>query len=82
MDESLKNQVINSVKYTYLKELKNKHTGFLGVMFRNLLKHLINRYGKIVAVDLKSNNQWMNEPIESYQPIEKYFEWTENCIQY
>ena len=57
MDESLKNQVINSVKYTYLKELKNKHTGFLGVMFRNLLKHLINRYGKIVAVDLKSNNQ-------------------------
>ena len=55
--EALKNQFIYTVKYTYLKELNNKYTGFLRVIFFNILEHLIDRYSKIVTMDLKANNQ-------------------------
>ena len=41
MDKAIKNQVIYSVSDTYLKELNNKYTGFLGVMRNYLLEHLI-----------------------------------------
>ena len=40
MDETLKSQVIDTVKDTYLKGLKNKYTGILGVTFHDFLKHL------------------------------------------
>ena len=37
MDEALNNQVIDAVKEIYLKESKNKYTGFLRVTFQDLL---------------------------------------------
>ena len=42
MDEVLKNQVNDTIKYMCLKELNNKYTGFLGVTCRNLLENLLN----------------------------------------
>ena len=56
MDEAFKNKVIETAKDTYIKELKNKYTLFLGVTCRDLLDHLTNRYGKITTMDLKVNN--------------------------
>ena len=60
MGEALKNQVINTIKYTYTKELKNKYTVFLGITRRDLIKHLIYRYGKMKTVDLDMKNLQMN----------------------
>ena len=60
MDEALKNHVTNYVEYNYLNELKNKHTGLLRFMYRNLLNHLHNPYGKTTSADLKTNNQRIN----------------------
>ena len=82
MYESLKNQVINAVEDTYFRVSKNKYTGFLRVTFRDLLKHMINWYGKIMTTDLKYNNQRMNEPIDSSLPIDKYFNQIDDCIQF
>ena len=62
--ETLKNQVIDAVEETYLKELKKSYTRFVGVICHDLLKHLLNQYRKIMTADLKSNNQQMNNPIE------------------
>ena len=41
MHEALKNQVIDTIEYMYLKELKNKYTGFLGVLCHDLFDHLL-----------------------------------------
>ena len=49
MDKDLNNQVIDTAKDTYLKELKNKYTGFLGVTCRDRLKNILNRYSKITT---------------------------------
>ena len=73
MDESLNNQVIDTAKDTYLKELENKYTGFLGFTCRDIIEHLIDQYGRITTAYLEYNNQQMNDLINSYFPIDKYF---------
>ena len=82
MDESLKNQVIDTVEYTYLMEFKNMNTGFLRVTFRDHLKHLLNRYRNITTADLEDNNQQMNKPIDSSLSIDKYFYIMDEYIQF
>ena len=57
MDEALKNQDINSIKNIYLKEFKNRYTGFLGVTCHDFPEHLINQYIKITTADLESKSQ-------------------------
>ena len=74
MYEALKNQSIDTAKYTYLKELKNKYTNILEVTCCNLLNRVLDRYGKIAPAYIEDNNQRMNEPIDSSLRIEKYFE--------
>ena len=56
MDDALNNQVMDTIKYTYLQELNNKCTGLIWVMCCNLLEHIINLHGKIIASYLKANN--------------------------
>jgi hypothetical protein len=82
MDDDLKGQVIDTVEDPHLCEMKNKCTGYLGVTTRNLLDHLLDRYGKISSVDLKNNNTRMNEPIDSSQPIVIYFKRIDDGLQY
>ena len=82
MDESLKNQVIDTLEDMYLKELKNKYTVFLVVTLCDLLKHIFDRYGNIATSDLESNNKWINKPVYSSLPINKYFNQINDCVQF
>lgn len=56
MDEALKNQVINTMEYTYIKEIKNNYTMLLGVIVCDFLKNLIDRYGKNMEAGFEVNN--------------------------
>ena len=49
MNEALKNQVIENVKYVYLKKLKNNYNGFFGVTWRDILEHILDQYGNIMT---------------------------------
>ena len=80
MDKALKNKVFNAFEDTYLKELKNKYTRFLGVTCRDLLDYLLDRYGKITTADLKDNNIQINETIELFLLIENIFECINKCF--
>jgi hypothetical protein len=74
MDDALKGQVIDTVHDTYLCEMRNKYTGYLGITTRDLLDHdMLDRYGKITPTDLKTNDQRMHEPIDSTQTIDMFF---------
>ena len=53
MEDSLKFIIINAVNKVYIGELRNKYTGYLGITARDLLDHLLNRYGKITPPDVK-----------------------------
>jgi hypothetical protein len=73
MDDALKSQVIDTINDTYLCELRNKYTGYMGVSTRDLIDHLLDCYGKITPADIKECNSRMNNPINSTQPIDIYF---------
>ena len=81
MDEDIKNQSIYTVEDTYIKELKNKYTRFLIVTCRYLPENLLDQYVNITIMDLKYNNQWMNELIDTSLTIDKWFERINDCIQ-
>ena len=82
MDDALKGQIIDTIDDAYLCEMRNKYTGYLGITTRNLLDHLIDRYGKITPADLETNKKRMNEPIDTTQTIDIFFKRIDDCIQY
>ena len=41
MDDALKGQIIDTIEDTYLCEVRNKYTGYLGITTRDILDHLI-----------------------------------------
>jgi uncharacterized protein (DUF433 family) len=82
MDAALKAQVIDTIQDTYIGELRNKYTGYLGVTTRDLLDHLLDRYGKITPADIVACKKEMTAPIDSTQPIDLDFKRIDDCIQY
>ena len=82
MDDALKTQLIDAVDEPYISELRNKYTGFMGITTRDMVDHLLDRYGKITPADLKDNERRMNEPLDGSQPIDIFFKRIDNAVQY
>ena len=53
----LNQEVIDAVEETYLYEKKQRYMGFQGVPAKSLMYHVMERYGKIRASDLKACRQ-------------------------
>ena len=82
MQELLKAQIQEAVDDVYTRQLKNKYTGYLGVTIRDLIDHLLDRYGKITAADIASNNKQFLEGMDMDQPIDVYFTKIDDSVQY
>ena len=80
MDTALQQLLTEAVEDLYLSEKCNRFTGYLGVTTRDLLDHLLERYGNITAADLQANKDLMDEPIDVTIPIDAYFKRIEDCI--
>ena len=65
-----------------LEEKRNKFTGYLSVTAKEMLEHLLKRYGKISLVDLENNKAKLQEPINPDFPIDVYFKRIDDCLQY
>ena len=53
-----------AVENTYLSAKNQQYIGFHGISAKNLVDHLMERYGKIWASDLEAYIQDIAEPIE------------------
>ena len=73
MDLALKALIIEAVDLVYLKEKRDRYTGFLTVTARDLMNHLLQQYGKIMASDLMNNKCKMDKPLDPSAPIDMYF---------
>ena len=69
MEDALKSIIVDAVDEVYIGGLRNKYTGYLGITARDLLDHLLDRYGKITPADVEECKKQMNEPIDATQPI-------------
>ena len=65
-----------------LDEKRNEFTGYLSVTTKEMLEHLLKRYGKISPVDLEKNKAKLQEPIDPYLPIDVYFKSVDDYLQY
>ena len=82
VDIALKKQLIEAVDDVYLAEKKDRYTGFLHQTTRDLLDHLMQRYGKITPLAIKNNKTKMEEPLDTSQPIDVYFQRIDDCLQF
>lgn len=82
MHAALKSLIIESVDAIYVSAVRNKYTAYLSVSVRQIIDHLLNRYGKITARDLHSNTLHLQEPIETSLPLDHYFKRIEDCVEY
>jgi hypothetical protein len=56
MDNALKSQIINTITETYICEIQNKDTGYLGVTIRDILDHLLDQYEKKTPANMRHVN--------------------------
>jgi hypothetical protein len=82
MNDALKAQIIDAVADTYLGELRNRYTGYMGVTPRDLIGHLLERYGRIMASDIANCRTKMEAPMDPTQPIDVYFQTIDDCVQF
>ena len=81
VDHALKKQIIEAVDDIYLEEQRNRYTGYLAVTSKDLITHLLRRYGKISPGDLNRCNQRMTEPMDPSLPIDMFFKRIDGCIE-
>ena len=81
-DLALKALIIEAVDKVYLDEKYDRYTGFLTVSSRDLMDHLLNRYGKILPSDIMENKRRMDEPLDADLPIDMYFKRIDECVQF
>jgi hypothetical protein len=82
MNDALKTQIIDAIADTYLGALRNRYTGYMGVTPRDLLDHLLERYGRITASNIANCRTKMEAPMDVTQPIDIYFQTIDDCVQF
>ena len=81
-DLALKSQLIDVFDETYFRGLRNRHTGFAGVSYFQMISHLYVNYGTITAVNLIENERRMDVPFDQAGAIETYFDQIEDAVEF
>ena len=81
-DLALKSQLINVFDETYFRGLRNRHTGFSGVSYFQMISQLYVNYGTITAVDLIENERRMDIPFNQSGAIETYLDQIEDAVEF
>ena len=81
-DLALKSQLIDTFEEMYFSRLRNRHTGFTGVMYMNMITHLYLNYGVISAIDIMENEKRMDMVYDASVAIEAYFEQIESAVEF
>ena len=82
MDQAHKGLLLEAIEDIFVQELRNRYTGYLSVSTRNILDHLLRRYGKITAANLDHNKKQMDDPYNPSEPIDNYFKRIDNAVQF
>jgi len=82
MDLAIKALIIVAVDSVYLEEKRDRYNGFLAVTARDIMNHLLQRYGKITASDLMASKRKMGEIFDPLVSIDLYFKRIDECVQF
>ena len=79
---ALKSQLIDTFDETYFRGLRNRHTGFFGATYLQMITHLYDSYGLITALDIIENEKRMDKPYDQSEAIEIYFDQVEDAVEF
>lgn len=82
MNDVLKAQTIEVVDEVYLIEKHRRYTRYMETSSRNLIIHMLKRFGSITAEDLAINKRAMEELFDTYQDIDVFFKIIMDTVQY
>ena len=82
VDATLKQEIITEVEETYLSAKKQRYMGYHGVSSKNLMDHMMEKYGKFRVSDLEAFRQALGDLIEVDCPIDVYLQRVEDAIQF
>ena len=81
-DLELKSQLIDAFKEIYFSNLRNRHTGFTGISYIDMVTHLYTNYEMISAVEIMEVEKRIENPYDPSIAIEAYFEQTESAVEF
>ena len=69
VEKALNQRLIAVYNPTYIRALRNRLSGFVGITTRKILEHFYLINGDISAKDLADNHTKLNSPYDPNQPI-------------
>jgi hypothetical protein len=78
----LKKQIISVFEPMYLDILNANMVGYANISAREMLDHLFDTYGNIIAVELEINFENNRRAWDPQQPIESLFKQIQDCADY
>jgi hypothetical protein len=82
VQQALKKQIISVFEPMYLEILNDNMVGYANISARDMLDHLFETYGNIIAVDLEINFEHMRRAWDPQQPVESLFKQIQDCADY
>jgi hypothetical protein len=82
VQQLLKKQIISVFGPMYLDILNDNMVGYAEISARDMLGHLFENYGDIIAVDLEINFEHMRRAWDPQQPVETLFKQIQDCADY
>ena len=69
-DKACNTQLLDAFEEMYFRGLRNRHTGFTGITYMQMITHFYTNYGIITAVDIMENEKRMDTPYDLSGAIE------------
>jgi hypothetical protein len=79
VQQALKKQIIGVFEPTYLEILNDNMVSYANISARDMLEHLFETYGNMIAVDLEINFEHMRRAWDPEQPVETLFKQIQDC---
>ena len=76
----MENLLVNATDAPYIKDLRNRVTGFATHSTRDILQFLYCTYGSVTPAQLSANNESFCAPYDGSTDLEAYFNGIEDCL--
>ena len=73
VENSLKNQLVKAIDDTYIKDLRDRMTGFTTHYIRDILHYLYRTYGLVTTAQLMANNERFRAAYNGSTDLKAYF---------
>ena len=80
VDNDLKNQLVNTIDNIYIKDLRDRVTGFTTRSVGEILQYLYRTYRSVTPSQLTANNKSFRPPYNGSTDLEVYFNGIGDCL--